>query len=384
MKKILFVTTASLGLGDYTGDVIRAQNIIKYLRKKNKVDIVCTTKNNEYKKTVKNGKIFFFKKSNFLLRLAYTSMALLKLKPLQLGYFYCKKIDQFLQNKYKNYDSIVFHLVRSAQYLPKKFKGKKILEMTDVMSNNYSQTKKNLNILNFFYYIYFLESFLVKKYEKLCSKIFDKIVIVSRKDLSNLDKQFNKKVIEITNGVKKENKTFKFHKKNFKILFIGNINYLPNRYACYDFAKNILPKINLVYPNIEFHIIGKINILDRIKLYFFKNVKVLGKINFLKKNIRSSICGVSNLQIATGVQNKIYTYVSYALPAVVSSKSASGIKNLLINQDFLVYQDEKKFVNQILQLKDDKILAEKISKNSHIKIKNLSWEKTLKNYNKII
>lgn len=76
--------------------------------------------------------------------------------------------------------------------------------------------------------------------------------------------------------------------------------------------------------------------------------------------------------------------MSYALPAVVSSKSASGIKNLLINQDFLVYQDEKKFVNQILQLKDDKILAEKISKNSHIKIKNLSWEKTLKNYNKII
>ena len=384
MKKILFVTTSSLELKNYAGDTIRARNIIKYLGKKNKVDIICIDKNNEYKKVIKNGEIYFFKRNNFLLRLIYTSISLFKLKPLQLGYFYSQKIEAFLQKRHKNYDSIIFHLIRSAQYLPKDFKGKKVLEMTDLMSSNYSQTKKNLSVFNFFYYLYFLESFLVKRYENLCSKIFNRIVIVSKKDLDNSNKKFNKKIIEITNGVTKEEKKFKFHKKNFKILFIGNINYLPNKYACYDFAKNILPKINQVYPEIQFHIIGKINFLDKIRLGFFKNVKVLGKIDSLKKHIYLSICGVSNLEIATGVQNKIFTYMSYALPTIASSRSALGIKNLRNYEDLLVFQNKKKFINQILQLKRDKILAIKISKNSYFKMKNFLWEKTLKNYNRII
>ena len=145
-----------------------------------------------------------------------------------------------------------------------------------------------------------------------------------------------------------------------------------------------MPKINLVYPEIQFHIVGKINFIDKIKLNFFKNVKVLGKINSLKKNIDLSICGVSNLQIATGVQNKIFTYMSYALPTIASSVSASGIKNLRNYKDFLVYQNNRMFINQIFQLKNNKTLAAKLSKNSYIKMKNFLWKKTLKEYYKII
>ena len=150
MKKILFVTTSSLDLENYTGDTIRAQNIIKYLEKDNKVDIVCLDEKKPYKKKINNSKIYFFKKNNLFLRLFYTLISLLRLKPLQIGFFYSKKIQEFLHNNHQNYDTIIFHLIRSAQYLPKKFKGKKILEMTDLMSNNYNQTKKNLSLFNFF------------------------------------------------------------------------------------------------------------------------------------------------------------------------------------------------------------------------------------------
>lgn len=384
MKKILFVSTSSLKSNNYSGDVIRAINIIKYLRKKNRVDIISTTKNNGYEKIEKKGKIFFFKKNNILLKLIYTFISVLKLQPLQLGFFYSNEIQEFLQKNHKNYDTIIFHLIRSAQYLPTKFKGKKILEMTDLMSNNYKQTKKYLNLFNLFYYLYFLESFLVRIYEKYSSKIFDKIIIVSKKDLDNSNKQFNKKIFEITNGIQIQKKIYKFNKKNYKIIFIGNINYLPNKYACYDFAKNILPKINQIYPDIEFHIIGKINMLDKIKLKFYNNVKVLGKINSLDKKINLAICGISNLEIATGVQNKIFTYMSYSLPVIASLKSTSGIKNLLVNKDFLSYKDKKQLVDQIIKLKENRLLSYQLSKNSYNKIKNSSWEKTLQNYNKLV
>ena len=51
-----------------------------------------------------------------------------------------------------------------------------------------------------------------------------------------------------------------------KIIFVGNIKYLPNKLACIDFTKNVLEKINLKYPEIEFHIIGDIGIIDKLLL----------------------------------------------------------------------------------------------------------------------
>ena len=42
-------------------------------------------------------------------------------------------------------------------------RGKKIIEMGDLYSSNYSQTYKNLNIFNPFRYIYLLESFFSKQ-----------------------------------------------------------------------------------------------------------------------------------------------------------------------------------------------------------------------------
>ena len=155
MKKILFVTSSSLEPKKYSGDTIRSLNIIKYLSKKNIVDVVCSSSNKNSTQIKKNGKIYFFKTNNILLKLFYTFLALVKFKPLQVGYFFSKKIKKFLDNKYEDYDSIIFHMVRSAQYLPKNYKGKKILEMTDLGSNNYNQIKKYLSFFNLFYIIIF-------------------------------------------------------------------------------------------------------------------------------------------------------------------------------------------------------------------------------------
>ena len=96
MKKILFVTTSSLESENYTGDTVRARNIIKHLGKNNKIDIACFNKDKKYKRLTKNGKINSFKENNILLRLFYIAISFFKLEPLQLGYFYSKKIKKFL------------------------------------------------------------------------------------------------------------------------------------------------------------------------------------------------------------------------------------------------------------------------------------------------
>ena len=66
-----------------------------------------------------------------------------------------------------------------------------------------------------------------------------------------------------------QNKIFKFKKNNNKIVFLGDINYLPNKLACREFSKNVIPRLNEKYPDIIFHIVGKINFLDKFYFKFY-------------------------------------------------------------------------------------------------------------------
>ena len=161
-KKILFVTTRSPFSNIFSGDRYRAKQIIENLEKKHNVDVVYSDNSRSLK--TNRGRNFFFKRK-FLDRIKRILTCLITFKPLQLGYFYSSDIDNFLKKNHKNYNTIIFHLIRSAQYLPEEFKGKKILEMTDLISSNYRQVVKSLSFLNPMFYIYSLERFLVKKYE---------------------------------------------------------------------------------------------------------------------------------------------------------------------------------------------------------------------------
>ena len=80
---------------------------------------------------------------------------------MQKGFFFSKKMCDFISENKDNYDTIIFHLIRSAQYLPDEFRGKKILEMTDLISYNYDQIIKEISFRNPLKYLYFLEKILL-------------------------------------------------------------------------------------------------------------------------------------------------------------------------------------------------------------------------------
>ena len=124
------------------------------------------------------------------------------------------------------------------------------------MSRNYKQTSARYFFFNPIRIIYYIESLLVKKYENFCFKKFTKILLLSKKEIDLVEKKYRKKLTQISFGVANVKKIYRFNKKNYKIVFIGNIKYAPNKKACFEFANKILPILNKIYPNIEFHIIG--------------------------------------------------------------------------------------------------------------------------------
>lgn len=379
MKKILFITVRNPYSGRYSGDVIRAKKIIDFLRKKNSVDVVFLTDKNEITKIKADKSNIFFKYPNFFKRIFYCFSNLLKLKPLQFGLFYSEEMANYIDNNAKYYDLLFFHQIRSSQYLPVEFNGNTILEMGDLYSDNYKQTFKNLNFLNFFRFVYLVESFLIRRIEDMAFNSFDKVILFSKNEINKLGKKYKKKIYQIGESVQSISKKHKFSSKNYKILFIGNLGYTPNILACREFIKNILPTLKKKIPNIEFNIIGNIKPFDKFLLSLNKNTNILGPQKKLDKFIDKSICGLANLKVATGIQGKVLTYMSYGLPVICSEKTS-----LNFDKNVLVYKSSKELVNLICNLKNNKKLNKKFSKNSLVFVKNLSWKKVSSSYSRII
>ena len=219
MKKILFISNRNPFAERFSGDVIRAKKFVKYLSRNNYVKVISPNNDNT---TIKESKFNYegFESSNFFSKFVRILLSLFNFKPMQLGFFYNSKIDKFVKDNFENYDYIFFQSFRSAQYLPEKFIGITILDLADLMSKNYKQTSNNLIFLNPLKFIYFLESKLLKSYEKFCLNNFEKILLHSEKEIKTVDQNLKKKIYQYSFGVDRIKNKYKYSFKNNKIIFI--------------------------------------------------------------------------------------------------------------------------------------------------------------------
>lgn len=375
MKKILFVSTRNPYSGRFSGDVIGSLKIINFLKKKHQVDVITLgRKKSDFRR---RGK--FFNHPNFLFKLLYIFLSLLKLEPLQFGLFFSKKMKTYIEQNAKRYDLLFFYHVRSSQYIPKKYKGKTIIEMGDLYSDNYYQTFCNLNLFNPLKYIYLLESFLLKRMENKIFLSFNKIILFSKYEVKKINKIFRKKVFNINLSINSIQNKFSYSLKNNKILFIGNLRYLPNLLAVKDFIKNSLLNIKKEIPDIKFCIIGDVSKFYKFFFYFRKDIVFLGQQNNIKKYIKNSICGLANLEIATGIQGKVLTYMSYGLPTICSKKVSLNFKGNVIT-----YSNNNELIKKIVNLKNNKKLSNRLSKKSVKFAKELIEDKVCLAYLKIV
>ena len=213
-------------------------------------------------------------------------------------------------------------------------------------------------------------------------EIFIEILLFSKNEINTVNKEFKKKLLQADFGIDEIKNKYKFNKKNYKIIFIGNIKYTPNRQACYQFINKTFPKIIAKYPEIEFHIIGEISILDKFILEKKSNVKVFGRVKNLIPFLNRTICGMANLDVSSGIQTKILTYMSYGIPTVCSyqvAKSFDAINKCKVN----FYKNENDMLKLIYKFKENKKFSLSASNRSLKLISKFKWRKVLLILNKI-
>ena len=381
MKKILFLTVRDPFSGRFSGDVIRSKKFVEYFSKKNKVQIFSLGNNNKFKNSKKKS-IKIFKRENFILIFFRCLLSIIQLKPLHLNFFYSSLLKKYLSQNIESYDLIFCQSIRAFYNLPDIQKNI-ILDVGDLYSKNYYQTFKNLFFLNPLKIIYYIESKLVKKYEQFCFTKSKKILLFSKTEIQEIKNISKSKIVQINFGVDKIKKIYKFSKKNYKIIFIGNIKYAPNRQACYYFINNIFPIIKELFPEIEFHIFGEIYSLDKYILMRKPGVQIKGKIKNLEPHLSKVICGLANLNISTGVQTKLLTYMSYGIPSICSEKVFKNFDKIKSNKiDY--YKNDKEFINLIIKMKNNSSYSKKVSDRSIRTVQKFKWPKILKSFDRFI
>jgi len=281
--------------------------------------------------------------------------------PLQVCYYNSKSFKKLIEKLAPEHDLVLSHLVRMADYV-KEIEMPKIIEMTDAISMNYERvvtTKNNAGLRGTIYKVEFER---LNKYEKEIANFFDHTVFVSQFDKEYLykgNKNHYERSIVASNGVDLEKFPYDFSQNNKEIIFIGNLFSAQNYDAAHWFAENVMPKL-LEHGDFNFKVIGRITEAKQRKLESYQGVYCTGSVDNVAHSAKGAIAGICSVRLAAGVQNKILEYMALGIPTITSTIGLEGIE-AQPEQDLLVADNEKEYVDSILYLVKNKGFAEKIS-----------------------
>ena len=353
---------------------ITISNMRKMLPKKYQVDFLASNEGNISNGDIKEMKNIFNKVIPFSFNPIWfkvnTLKGLFSKDSLQIYYHYFKKVQEWINQHYTEYDLIFCVHIRMTKYLEKIKNITKAIDFIDATSINYKEAQKNS--IGMWKFIYPIENKRALSYEIKILKEYDKAFITSRFDrnylLSNTQVS-NNKLIVISNGVKEE---LLFRENRFKeenwIVFLGKMNYAPNIDAVRYFANEIFPIIIKEKNDIKFIIVGSSPSKRVLKLRKRKNIEVTGFVDDPYEYLEKAKIIVAPLRFSAGTQYKILEAMALGKTVVTNSKGVRGISGE-DGKHFVVINDEKEMAKKILDLISNKPKRKEIGNNAREIIK---------------
>ena len=373
------------------GDVLRINNIARYLKSKNHELVLVSFSDEkiqvkeEYYRlydtiyTIKRSKIFSLFMSLFF---SLTG------RPIQCGYYfsfnYLKLFRKVINNELP--DIYISHLLRMVPYLEITNKQDcSIIEMTDALSKTYTLSSKAKGS-SLKKTIYFLEKRLINRYECHVIKSFPKVALVSASDIQYLQQQCGnnfKNFVLYTNGVDCIHTIPKTY-DNRKICFVGNMRTLQNQDAVMYFIKDIFPLIKQSVPDAIFTIIGAEPPEPVKTLADGKNIIVTGFVDDIQAAVSECCVAVAPVRVAAGIQNKVLVSMGCGVPVIMSSLIAGAIPELESGKNCFISDVPETFANYCITLMNDTNIRSSISETGYKMVKEkYSWFEKLKGYEQL-
>lgn len=160
-------------------------------------------------------------------------------------------------------------------------------------------------------------------------------------------------------------------------VFVGVLDYLPNKDAVTWFSANVWPKVRQKYPEATFRIVGRNPPPEVEQLGELDGIEMIGPVPDVRPWLAESACVVVPLRIARGIQNKVLEAMAAGRPVICSTPPLKGLAVesglQLLNADTV---DE--WVNQISSVFDDPIRADELGMAASAWVQlNHQWENCL-------
>lgn len=208
------------------------------------------------------------------------------------------------------------------------------------------------------------------------------------KDDADLYASEKSKICVIPNGVDVDyfdsKKVNPISSLNPYVVFTGHMSFPPNQDAAIYFAREILPLIRRVIPNMEFKVVGA-DPSDAVKqLGQIPGVEVTGRVSDLRPYLAGAAVFVCPMRMGSGIKNKVLEAMSMNLPVVATSLAVKGIQ--IVQDAWTITQVDSpaEFAQAIIQ-KYQK--SGEISKNAGAREfvnTYYSWSQTLRAYESLL
>lgn len=388
--RILFISH-NLPFPPNKGEKVRSYHFLRFLSQRHSIILLALTRadgeeayRSELEKLCEHVEIYPL---NRWLSRIHAALCFFSPLPFTFGYFFSWKLRRDLDRliKSKQIDLVFTYCSSSGQYAFRYPQIPRVIDFVDVDSEKWREFSKVSKFPN--RSIFRLEHRRLREWERRMNQFFGASIVTTeseRRRLQEIDPFGRDKICEVRNGVDLDY----FCKRpatpinSKKIVFIGQLNYLPNVDAVLYFYLKIFPSIKRLEPNAVFQIVGRNPHPSIIEIC--KDAEVTGEVADVRPYLEQAAVFVAPFRLAFGVQTKILEAMASGVPVVASWLIMQGL-DALPGKELLLENNPEKFAKRVLDLLSNPELATQIADRGRAYVEmNHSWEKNLEALDRIL
>ncbi len=281
-------------------------------------------------------------------------------QPLTLPYYAQREMSQWVDSTVaeQQISRVIVFSSAMAQYVTQRLTQleRRVIDFVDIDSDKWRQyaVKKQWPMS----WIYRREANKLLAYEQSLASCFDASLFVSSAEAAMFRSLINNDHNSITyynNGVDSDyfspsaDFVNPYRTEDEVLVFTGAMDYWPNIDAVTWFAKEVLPEILRLAPQVRFYIVGS-NPSETVKqLAKLDRIEVTGRVEDIRPYLQFARAAVAPMRIARGIQNKVLEAMAMEKPVIVSDAGFEGI-DAEPGKEVLVANTTKDIVGLIYKL----------------------------------
>ena len=230
---------------------------------------------------------------------------------------------------------------------------------------------------------------LLRRYEQKTVQKFSKIVVTTDDDQKQMEEFApNGEIYLIPNAVDLD--LFPYRTEDpagHNLVFIGGLDYWVNIDAACFLAREILPRIQITYPDTTLTLVGANPSLEVQELTKLKGVIVTGRVPSMTTYLHQATVAVIPLRTGFGMKFKTLESMAAGVPVVASDRGLEGltVEGNNVPLAALRANSIEEYCTAISSLFESAELREKLSRNARKLIEdNYTWQQAATKYEQVL